>query len=770
MPTSNWFSGLAIAAGVLLTSNGLSHADDLSACGLPESGDCLEDNGTPGCADETCCLAVCEIDLFCCKEVWDTTCADLAAELCGGTGGGNCGDPSAGACDVANGTPGCDDLECCTDVCVVDPYCCDTAWDGICADESTTICYDGPSPENDECVDATDLGTGDSVTPFSTLGANTSGPDLPAECESFGEVIIRGDIWFAWTASTDEIVVISTCNDADFDTRIALYSGDCENLVFEACNDDGLGCAGFTSELIAPVVAGTTYIIQIGGFNPPAQGTGNLTICEGDACLAGCILNCEKTDVPENEPCGENLNDGCNDPTGSNPSQLIEVGDTVCGTLWASGGSRDTDWFDFTITERSRLTWSVEANVPLVLFFLSSECPPAIQIGNAYDTCPAVHTGCLDAGTYRVFVAANGFDGVPCGSGPLNTYRATLTAEPAFVEGDTCDEAIVIGDFEGDVEFSTDCASTDGPALPAECESAGSSTIYNDIYMSWTVPSDGDWFFSTCNQATFDTRLAAYAGCDGALLGCNDDDVNCSGFTSLLSLSGLTAGEEVIIQVGAWANGVSGSGILTIGTGGGGPVPPANDDCADASEITDGPTSISTIGASTDGPVLPEECSKFGNPDIFNDIWFTYDATVDGAATASFCTFLDSTFDTKMAVYANGCEGGDPIACNDDTCGLFSEVSFGTVCGETYLIRIGSYSAVGQGIATLDISASGESCGGGDTCPADFNDDGLVDGIDFGFLLVAWGECTGCAEDLNDDGMVDGIDVGLFLAAWGPCP
>jgi hypothetical protein len=97
-------------------------------------------------------------------------------------------------------------------------------------------------------------------------------------------------------------------------------------------------------------------------------------------------------------------------------------------------------------------------------------------------------------------------------------------------------------------------------------------------------------------------------------------------------------------------------------------------------------------------------------------------------------------------------------------------VAFSTVCGETYLIRIGSYSAAGQGIGTLDISSSGESCGGGDVCPADFNDDGIVDGIDFGYMLVAWGECTGCAEDLNDDGMVDGIDVGLFLVAWGICP
>ena len=229
MRYSKLFTGIAAATGLFMSSG--VQADDLSSCGLPESGDCNVANDNAGCADEACCLAVCEIDLFCCKEIWDQTCVDFAAEVCdGGGGGGNCGDPAAGACDVANGTPGCDDLECCTDVCAVDPYCCETAWDGICADESTTICYDGPTPENDECVDAIDLGTGDSVTAFSTLGANTSGPDLPAECESFGEVIIRGDIWYTWTASTDEIVVISTCNDADFDTRLALYSGDCEHL------------------------------------------------------------------------------------------------------------------------------------------------------------------------------------------------------------------------------------------------------------------------------------------------------------------------------------------------------------------------------------------------------------------------------------------------------------------------------------------------------------------------------------------------------------
>ena len=59
----------------------------------------------------------------------------------------------------------------------------------------------------------------------------------------------------------------------------------------------------------------------------------------------------------------------------------------------------------------------------------------------------------------------------------------------------------------------------------------------------------------------------------------------------------------------------------------------------------------------------------------------------------------------------------------------------------------------------------------GDTppCPADFNNDGKVDGGDLGLMLSAWGKCEKCAQDLNGDGKIDGGDLGLLLAAWGPC-
>ena len=50
--------------------------------------------------------------------------------------------------------------------------------------------------------------------------------------------------------------------------------------------------------------------------------------------------------------------------------------------------------------------------------------------------------------------------------------------------------------------------------------------------------------------------------------------------------------------------------------------------------------------------------------------------------------------------------------------------------------------------------------------PADLNQDGKVDGADFGLLLTFFGPSSTGAGDLNSDWTVDGSDVGLLLAAW----
>ncbi|MBS0197742.1 MAG: hypothetical protein JSR77_13385 [Planctomycetes bacterium] len=50
-------------------------------------------------------------------------------------------------------------------------------------------------------------------------------------------------------------------------------------------------------------------------------------------------------------------------------------------------------------------------------------------------------------------------------------------------------------------------------------------------------------------------------------------------------------------------------------------------------------------------------------------------------------------------------------------------------------------------------------------CPADFNQDGGIDGADVQAFFAAW-ETGDPAADVNQDGGVDGTDVEVFFAAW----
>ena len=101
----------------------------------------------------------------------------------------------------------------------------------------------------------------------------------------------------------------------------------------------------------------------------------------------------------------------------------------------------------------------------------------------------------------------------------------------------------------------------------------------------------------------------------------------------------------------------------------------------------------------------------------------------------------------------------------------FQDVSGGGVTGKSvYLGEFTGADGGGEGNlagAKVVIVPGGGDCG---SCTGDFNDDGAVDGADFGALIAAWGACSGCPQDLNGDGDVDGADVGLFVAVWGPCP
>ncbi|MDZ4755764.1 MAG: GC-type dockerin domain-anchored protein [Phycisphaerae bacterium] len=143
-------------------------------------------------------------------------------------------------------------------------------------------------PVNDECSDALEINAGE--TAFTTIGATTSDAPLPDSCDDgFGTSFVD-DIWFYYQSGGDGVATVSTCGAADFDTRIAVYSGcPADGGELLACNDDARGCADLTSQLSFPAVCGGVYVVRLGGFG--GAGSGTVSVTNDGVCEALCAAD-----------------------------------------------------------------------------------------------------------------------------------------------------------------------------------------------------------------------------------------------------------------------------------------------------------------------------------------------------------------------------------------------------------------------------------------------------------------------------------------------
>lgn len=126
-------------------------------------------------------------------------------------------------------------------------------------------------PPNNNCANAGVITDG--TYPFSTLGATTDG--LATFCDGNASIIAK-DIWFAYTAPCGGTATFSVCNDATFDTLLAVYfATGCPPGASLACSNNAPGC-GNTSYVELDVFAGLPYLIRVGGMS--GGGTGTLTV------------------------------------------------------------------------------------------------------------------------------------------------------------------------------------------------------------------------------------------------------------------------------------------------------------------------------------------------------------------------------------------------------------------------------------------------------------------------------------------------------------
>ncbi len=199
---------------------------------------------------------VCSIgDRYNLKVVVDDGCADPCSQS-----GNSCFAPAKSA--------GCSDGICCGEVCAVDPFCCDSAWDSGCVVLAGDRCLGGP-PANDTCAAATALvGEGTIVNTLrSTL-------ELPASDPACAGAAFASDVWLRWESDRNGFVEITTC-DTWFDTVLAVYSGECGALAAVGCSDNAPICGPGGSRVGFKAACGETYFIRVG---PKSLGGGDVRV------------------------------------------------------------------------------------------------------------------------------------------------------------------------------------------------------------------------------------------------------------------------------------------------------------------------------------------------------------------------------------------------------------------------------------------------------------------------------------------------------------
>lgn len=189
---------------------------------------CIDDPGycyspAPYCPGDPCYDYVVSNDLYCCNTEWDDICQN-SYSIC--------------ACALVN----CDDGNPCTsDNCI------------------NGICYYSPiAPGNDLCVNATEVFCGQTVSGSTTCATDDTAPD----CGTAGSA--NSGVWYSFTGICGQ-VTLTMCGQANYDTKLSVYSGDCGSLVCVAGDDDFCGFAS-ASQVTFTSSTGINYLILVHGF------------------------------------------------------------------------------------------------------------------------------------------------------------------------------------------------------------------------------------------------------------------------------------------------------------------------------------------------------------------------------------------------------------------------------------------------------------------------------------------------------------------------
>lgn len=539
-------------------------------------------------------------------------------------------------------------------------------------------------PQNDDPCGAIFLNLSNVCTMqvFANDGATGSPGVADPACSNYE----NDDIWFQVLVPPGGSLIIKTEEGQITDASMAVYTGDCNNLVEIACDDDSgdglmpeLFVSGLTQNSIVFIRVWTWGGLDVGTFGicamiPPPPPS-------NDEC-AGAI----------NIPVNVDLNCG---NTVSGTTMSATLSSSVPAPTCGSAGINDDVWFSFVATGANHHVslLNVTGFTDMALAVYSGTCGAVTQL-ICSDPNSLSLGGLTPGDTYfvRVWTWSSS-------AGISASFDICVGTPPPPPANDECSGAISLP-VNPDMTCTNVVAGSTTSALTstsAPAPSCGAAGINDDVWFSFVATSaQHNVTLSNVTGSVTDMAMALYSGACGTL-----SEIMCSDPNSMTT-GGLTPGNTYYVRVWTWSSTVGSSANFDICVGTP-PPPPANDECSGAINVPVNPDtncgvvvrgSTQSTTQSTGVP-LPA-CANAG---LNDDVWFSFVATAT-QHLVSLTNFGAGTSDMVMAMYqGTSCGALTPMNCSDPE----TMIVGGLNIGETYYIRVWTWSSTSSTFGEFDI-------------------------------------------------------------------
>ena len=528
--------------------------------------------------------------------------------------------------------------------------------------------------------------------PYTNTGLTTCGfGDDYSSADLCGSSYMNGDDFvFGYQPTSDECIKIDLSNTGTW-VGVFVTQG-CPSSAMGTCIASGTSSSGNPS-VTASLTGGNNYAITISTFPSPQCTAFDISVdaCPpppaNDDCSGAVALT-----VNADQNCGTVTSGYVDDATGST--------DPTSETC--SGTADDDVWYSFVATGSQHTVSLINisgttTDMYHAVFAEGMGCPSLGAEIMCNDGNTSNLTGLSAGSTYYVRVYT-----WTSTAGQSTSFDICVGTPPPPPANDDCSGAISLT-----VNSDENCGSVRSGTVQSATQSSQSTTSCSgteddDVWYSFVATSTAHTIeLLNISGSTTDMYHSVWEGsCPSLSLvsgTCSDPNTQ--------TVGGLTVGNTYYIRVYTYTSttGQTTNFDICVGTP---PPPPSNDECSGAISLTVNPNGscATTTSATAEDATNSGVSACTGTPS--DDVWFSFVAPASGSINVTISNATGTT-DMVHEVFENTCGSLNSLGCSDPN----TSTTGGLTAGDTYYVRVHTYSSTGNNTGFDICLAAGPTAG-----------------------------------------------------------